>query len=166
MEDRTIQVAIDQFKFLIKEYSFELYQEIDTDWGWKLGYKNSTTGVLIKYEYREAYLFISVHMLEDGQILKSPRSIDDNTKIFGFSLDDIIRIENKTDLLAPLFTYDSISIFQNNEDGFSKYIKAFAVNLKKYGYKILNGDFDIFPQIEKSLNLEQRNINKLISPII
>ena len=56
-------IAKEQFSFLIDEYSCKLIECLEKDWGYNLVYKNKTTYIKIMYEYREAYILITLYKL-------------------------------------------------------------------------------------------------------
>lgn len=142
-------IAQEQFKFLTSEYGFRLSKCDKEDWGYELIYLNDTTGVKITYEYREAYVFIMLYQLIDGELRENPRSIDDNTILHGYGLDDLIGLRNSQALIKPAFEYGEQSEYYDEEKGLLLYVSAFAENLKIYAKDILGGDFTVFPELDK-----------------
>ena len=76
-------LAKQQFSFLESEYNFRLSRCDKEDWGYELIYMSDSTGVKITYEYREAYIFIMLYKLIDGDLKENPRNINDNTILYG-----------------------------------------------------------------------------------
>jgi hypothetical protein len=142
-------IAQEQFKFLVSEYDFRLSKCEKEDWGYELIYLNDTTGVKITYEYREAYVFITLYQLEDGELRENPRNIEDNTTLYGYGLDDLIGVRNPQALIKPAFEYGEQSEYYDKEKGLLLYVSAFAENLKTYAKDILGGDFTVFPELDK-----------------
>lgn len=142
-------IAKEQFKFLQLEYGFKLLNCEKEDWGYELIYQNITTGVKITYEFSEAYIFIMLYQLVDGNIKENPRNIENDTKLLGFGLDDLINLRSPQDLIKPAYEYGEASIYYNKHDGLLLYVSAFADNLKKYAKDILSGDFAVFPQLDQ-----------------
>jgi len=142
-------IAQEQFKFLESEYGFRLLKCEKEDWGYELIYLNNKTGVKITYEYREAYIFIMLYQLEDGKIVENPKSIDGNATLYGYAMEDLINLRNPDALIKPAYEYGEQSEYYDKENGLSLYVSAFASNLKKYAKDVLDGNFTIFPELEK-----------------
>ena len=142
-------IAKEQFSFLESEYNFRLSKCDKEDWGYELIYMSDTTGVKITYEYREAYIFIILYQLIDGDIQENPRNIQDNTILYGYGLDDIIGLHNPEDLVKPAYEYGEQSEYYDKDKGLSLFTSAFTNNLKTYGKDVLDGNFEIFPELDK-----------------
>ena len=142
------KVVQEKFKFLEKVYNCRCIKSIKENWGCKVIYINETTGVKITYEYREAYIFITLYKLLNGVLIENPGVINEDTLLYGFDLDDIINISNPTDLIKPTYEYSNNSVYHNKNNGFKLYISDFAKNLEKYGNDVLSGNFEIFKEIE------------------
>lgn len=158
MKNRSFDIiAKEQFSFLESEYNFRLSICNREDWGYNLIYMNDTTGVKITYEYREAYIFIMLYRLVDGSLQENPRSIEDNTILYGYGLDDIISMSNPKDLIMPAYEYGEQSKYYDKEKGLHLYTSAFSNNLKVYGKSVLNGNFEIFPRLDEIVKERVRN---------
>ena len=142
-------IAQEQFKFLESEYDFILSKCEKEDWGYELIYMNDTTGVKITYEYREAYVFILLYQLDDGELQENPRDIEENTTLYGYGLDDLISLRNPPALIKPAYEYGEQSEYYDEEKGLLLYVSAFAENLKIYAEDILGGDFTVFLELDK-----------------
>ncbi len=142
-------IAKEQFHFLESEFNFRLSKSENEEWGYQLLYLNDSTGVKITYEYREAYIFIMLYKLKDGCLVENPRNIEENTSLNGFALDDVIILRNPEDIIKPTYEYDEDSEFFQEDDGLSRYTAAFAEYLKKHGADMLDGDFNLFPELDK-----------------
>lgn len=138
------------FQFLIEDYHFGIISQSDEEWGHKMVLKNATTGVEIIYEVREAYINIMLYRLLNGEIRENTSSaIRNNETINGFNLDYIVNIRNPNDLIRPAYEYGEYSEFHEENYGLYKYISKFSDNIKKHAEDILNGDFDLFNQLDK-----------------
>lgn len=157
------EILINEFDFLVQEFNFYLESIKKEKWGYELVYLNQTTGVIITYEFQEAYVFIVLYRLINGRIIKNLRSIEPETKLNGFSLDDIISFHNPQALIRPTYEYDSTSKYHNSLLGLKSYVSDFASNLKEYAFEILNGNFRIFDLIDgivKERFLQYHNLKK------
>ncbi len=143
------QIAKELFNFLIADYSFKLAECREEEWGYNLIYMNNTTGVKIVYEFREAYIFIMLYKLVDGKLIENPRSIKDDTVLYGYGLDDIVNLKNAKDSMKPTYEYGDESEYYDKENGMTLYVLKFADNLRKYANEVLNGNFDIFMKVDK-----------------
>ena len=142
-------ISKEQFSFLESEYNFRLSKCEKEDWGYELIYLNDTTGVKITYEYREAYIFIMLYKLIEGDLKENPRNIENNTVLYGYGLDDMIMLRNPDDLIKPTYEYDEQSKYFKENDELFLYVAAFSDNLKTYAKDVLSGDFEIFPELDK-----------------
>lgn len=152
-------ISKEQFQFLELEYGFKIKKCKKEDWGYELIYLNITTGVKIVYEFREAYIFISLYKLVNGNFIENPKSIESDMEIHGYGLDDIINLRNSKALIKPAYQYGEESKFYNKDRGLMLFIKAFANNLKEYAADVLAGEFKIF-QETKLIVRERANKNK------
>jgi len=143
------QIAKEQFGFLITDCEFKLVGCREEEWGYNLIYLNSTTGVKIIYEFREAYIFIMLYKLVDGKLIENPRNISDDTVLYGYGLDDIVNLKNSKDSMKPTYEYGDESEYYDKENGMTLYVSKFADNLRKYANEVLNGNFEIFMKVDK-----------------
>ena len=144
------KIAKNRFKFLELEYKFLLTEKTKKDWGgYELIYQNSCTGVKIVYEFKEAYIFITLFKLVDGELIENPLTFDENSILFGYGLDDVIRLRNPLALIKPAYEYSVDTKYHDKDTGLDSYVSDFADNLKKYANDILIGDFSLFKDLHK-----------------
>lgn len=143
------QIIIDEFSFLKNDCGFRLMNTVKESWGLELEFVNSTTGIILNYEFREAYLQVFIYKLVDGKIIKNPRCINDATRLTGFCLDDILSLKNPRVIVKPAYEYGEQSEYFTTNNGMTTYIKKFAENLRDYASDLFKGDFSIFPELEK-----------------
>jgi hypothetical protein len=142
------ELAKEQFKFLKLDFECILSECKKENWGYELIYLNKTTAVKIVYEFREAYIFINLYQLVNGNLIDNPSTITANTHLHGYSLDDIITHKNRSALIQPVYQYHETSEYYDSQTGLALYVSAFANNLKEYGADILLGNFKIFSQLD------------------
>lgn len=142
-------ITKEQFKFLESNFGFRLSKCDKEDWGYELIYLNKTTGVKITYEFREAYIFIMLYKLVNGNLQENPRSIQEDTILYSYGLDDIISLRNSQALIKPAYQYGEESEYYDKEKGLMLYVSAFAHNLKEYAADVLSGDFQIFNEVDR-----------------
>lgn len=142
-------ITKEQFKFLESNFGFRLSKCDKEDWGYELIYLNKTTGVKITYEFREAYIFIMLYKLVNGNLQENPSSIQEDTILYSYGLDDIISLRNSQALIKPAYQYGEESEYYDKEKGLMLYVSAFAHNLKEYAADVLSGDFQIFNEVDR-----------------
>ena len=72
----------------------------------------------------------------------------------------MIILRNPDDLIKPTYEYDEQSEYFKENDGLSLYVAAFAGNLKAYAKDILNGDFTVFPDLDKIVKERIKKYNQ------
>jgi len=137
------------FSFLFTEYNFTIISSKSENWGYKLVAQNSTTGIEIIDEFREAYIQIYLYKLVDGEIIRnSVYTIKTNEPIEGFELGWIIELKNPKAQIKPAYEYEIDSPFFDEKNGRKNYANFVASRLKEYASDILNGDFSSFSALD------------------
>lgn len=143
------QVVKKAFEYLVNDYGFSLAKSRKVAGGYEILFTNKTTGVLIEYEFREAYVFVMVYRLVNGIFVANPRPIKSDTVMNGFSLDDILALRNPDAMMKPAYEYGTESEFYNQASGLGLYVRKFAENLRNYASEMLGGDFQLFDKLEE-----------------
>jgi hypothetical protein len=138
----------DKFDFLVREFDFKIQKVENLSGGSEFIYLNKMCGVQITYEFREAYLFVTIFKLQQGRLIDNPRPFLLQSKATGVSLDDVIAIKHPGSRMKPVYEYGKNSEFYDEKLGLNRYIAHFAKNLREYGSELLRGDFRIFENIE------------------
>ena len=148
-EDELEQVFEETFDFLKNEYGFNTLLSKREDWGYYFTAINLTTGIEIKYEFKEAFIQIVIYKLIDGKIVKNiTKAIKNNETITGFSLEWILALKNPEAQIKPAYEYGIESKFYEKENGLKNYASIFAERLKEYASDILKGDFSVFSTLD------------------
>ena len=142
------QIVKEEFDYLIKDYGFSLVKCKKVGAGYEILFKNKTTGVKIDYEFREAYIFVTIYRLRNGKLVENPRYIKPDSVIHGFSLDDILALRNPQAIVRPAYEYPADSEFYDPVRGLTLYVRKFAQNLREYASELLEGDFRLFDKLE------------------
>jgi len=153
MKNEFVDKIRESFLYLETKYNFKPIKSEKDPFGVYVLYKNSTTAVNIRYEWREKKLFILLIRLIDGQIPEYPHFIKPDTELNQFYFDDVITLV----LDRPLKKNE-----MDSEMDFEKSIKFYSKALEKYGRKILSGDFSMFSELDKivkkrAADLEEQN---------
>ena len=148
-EEELEQVFEEAFDFLKNEYGFNTLLSKREDWGYYFTAINLTTGIEIKYEFKEAFIQIVIYKLIDGKIVKNiTKAIKNNETITGFSLEWILALKNPEAQIKPAYEYGIESKFYEKENGLKNYASIFAERLKEYASDILKGDFSVFSTLD------------------
>ena len=137
------------FDFLKNEYGFNTVLSKREDWRYYFTAINSTTGVEIKYEFKETVIQIVIYRLIDGKIVKNiTNAIKNNEPITGFSLEWILALKNPEAQIKPAYEHGIKSAFYEKENGLKNYASIVAERLKEYASDILKGDFSVFNTLD------------------
>jgi hypothetical protein len=131
----------DKFKFLKTDYEFEPVSTIDDPDFYKVILKNSTTGIAIIYEYRDANVFIYLYKLINGQIIEDKLPIVEREPLNSIELSYIVQYRDSEKLTVPLYDDSSTS--------FEDLITKLASNLRMFADDVLRGDFSIYLKVDK-----------------
>lgn len=137
-------LCINEFKFLFEEYGFKKVKEIVDNWYYKLYLKNNTTGIIITFEKRDFYVFVQLCRLYNGEIQNDPVIIRAKTCINNFDYENLLLLRSPESIYP---SHKSETVF---DDSLIKIIiKHHAEKIKKYATDVLDGNFQIFKEIEK-----------------
>ena len=153
------QIVLEQFNFLINDYGFKLVKKREENWGYDIVFLSATTGVRIIYEIREAYIFIKLYRLVNGELVENPCPIIENSVLNVFSLGDIVTIRNPDATMKPAYQYGVDSEFYDEENGLTLYVSKFADNLKNYAEDVLTGNFGIFTELDTIVKERAKTIH-------
>lgn len=159
MKKKELEIIFEEtFGFLLTDYNFCISFSKQEGWGYHLIATNSTTGIEIEYEFKEAFIQIYLYKLVDGKIVKNVSSaIKNDEPIMGFGLGWIIQLVNPTDKIRPAYEYKEEPSFYDNKNGLRNYASFIASKLKRYASDILKGDFSLFGDLD---TLVKENYNK------
>jgi len=106
-------------------------------------YQNETTAVEVSLEWMEQYLYVRLCQLVAGKIKENPTIIKQDTKLYCFNLENLLLLTDPALIVKP----DT-----NQELTFSQLEKTlchYAGAVEKYAFGVLNGNFEVFPQLER-----------------
>lgn len=149
------------FDFLEREYGFFKIASSKEDWGYHLILINSTTGIEINYEFKEALIQVIVYRLIDGKIKKNITSaIRSGEPITGFSLEWILALRNPEAQIKPAYEYGINSQFYEKNTGLKNYADIVAKSLKEYASDMLKGDFTVFDTLDTKVREHYKSYYK------
>lgn len=142
------EIVKSEFSFLVEEFGFCLADIKKTAMGYDALFTNDTTAVRISYEFREAYLFVTIYRLIHGKFVDNPRPIHHNSVLTGFALDDVLTLRNPAAAMKPAYAYGVTSEYYHPERGLKLFVGKFADNLKRFAADMLRGDFRLFKELD------------------
>jgi predicted small secreted protein len=155
------QVFKETFDFLKIDYGFSTILSKKEKWGYFFVAANATTGIEIKYEFKEAFIQIVIYRLVNGKIVKNiTNAIKNNEPITGFSLEWILALKNQEAQIKPVYEYGIKSTFYEKENGFKNYASIVAERLKEYASDILKGDFSVFDDLDIMIKENYKNYHQ------
>ena len=147
MKKNIKEIVSEQFDFLIKDFKFQLLSFTESNGGLCARFINEYCGVCIKYEFREAFVFITLHQVVEGKIAENQRPFTSDSKINAIPLDDVLAIKNPAAMIKPAYAYGANSEYYDKEHGLELYVSRFSHNLREYAADVLTGDLEIFSKI-------------------
>ncbi|TGM94954.1 hypothetical protein [Leptospira licerasiae] len=143
--NRYESVIIDEFKLLKDQYGISLVEIKSEDWGVKCKYIGEVVGVSVLFEFREAYINVTINRLQNGRIIPDVYPLIKGAKVNNINLDFFVMHIDKKRMVKPL--YDSTSDYYGKENAFEIMTARTAKNLYDLCGDILNGDFDLFEEV-------------------
>lgn len=140
---------------MLDEYGFSILNEKKEDWGYILEEKNTTTGIRVVYEFKEAHVKIMLYQLVDGKIVDNTiHAIQSGEKISGFSLEHIVAFLNPEEVQCIVFPAENVV---DEQDDLQNYLFELNTKLRKYASSILLGDFSLFDELDTRVKQEYQN---------
>jgi len=128
------------FGSILSDYNFRLVSNKKENWGYRFEAINPTTGIEVKYEFREAYIQVILYKLINGQIVRNTMSaITNDDSIAGFSLEWIIALKKPEAQIKSAYDYGL---------NLNDYALIVAGRLREYGGDVLSGDFSSFGALD------------------
>lgn len=144
MIDYFISICPEIFHFLEEDFAFSIAEIKRDRFGAGIIYKNLTTGIEIRFEPRECYVFITLNRLINGNlpVYKDLKEYDgDFTNRFDF--DDLI------DFRMPSLSIERKLSISFTQADLKKILLLKSYNLQTYCSDILRGDFEVFNELAK-----------------
>lgn len=148
-DDKFIDICLDNFKFLIRDYQFKnLKPKIDSQ-GINVIYKSKLSGVTIRLEPRENLVFVMLHRLKNNRIPPYPVFIKKETTLDTFYLDNLIDIRNASGRNVEIINRSRKN--RNGDINLTETLKAYANVLKDVAKDVLNGDHAVFEELNRKV---------------
>ena len=142
------EIARQAFAFLEDEYGFSIQSSPIRGGGDSLTYTNITKGVAVKLEYEraDAFVFVVVYQLVNGEMRDNAWPITDDSAIHCFDFNDVLPDDEK---MKPAYLYGEGSRYFDENEGLARFVTDFAVRLRKHGGAVLSGDFSVLAEVER-----------------
>jgi hypothetical protein len=139
------------FRFLQDNYGFKVIGAERERYGVFVTYANPSTGVRISYEPRAGGIFVLLGRLsKGGELPRYPIFIHHDTPLEAFHLDDLLSIR-APDLQSTSKPWKALTVAQVETK-----LHELSETLQHHASDILQGDFAIFPELEKLVKARQR----------
>jgi len=140
------KICLKSFHFLSDEFGFK-HVKTETDiYSCVITYKNKTTAIEISLEqYNMPGVWVLIYRLIDGEIPEYAAVTRPETVINSFYLPDIVSLRSSSSISDK----EIKDILHPKRKELEVVLEKYAKSLKKYAPDILQGDFKIFPQLEK-----------------
>jgi hypothetical protein len=139
--DEFFEIGEKEFRFLVDEFGFKKRANKTDVEVYRLPYENGTTKVEIGLEWRDQYVYVLLGRRDVKKPRRLPRPED---KLIAFNLEDLLKLRTGK--------------YAIDEDRFGKaltrkdikeLLSTYARGLREHAADILQGDFTVFPELEK-----------------
>ncbi len=137
-----ISVTLDVFAFL-QDYRFFLDRYDDAKNECSVRFKNTTTGVEVRYEVPNPPTVSLARLSKNGQFTRDQYGLK------------FLICER-----CPQFEPDCNSSRSSPEAGFEDLLQSYAAILKGYANDVLDGDFSVFRHLDRHVRTEMRRLRK------
>lgn len=125
------------FHFLEEDYNFKVLETTQQPYI-SVIYKNSTTAVKVGYEPRDRGVFVLLIRLVAGEIPPYPIHLQHTERLNMFYLDDLVALRSKD-------SESSATRVRSPKENIARAAGA----LRTYATDVLNGEFDVFVELDK-----------------
>lgn len=144
LRDDFIEICEREFKFLVKEFGFKKTKtKTDTD-TFRIQYENSTTTVEAGVEWREQYFYVVIGRRDRKKTKAKDRMPRPEDELVSFNLEDLLTLRVPGYIVSSGYFAQKLTR-KDVERIMGKYAQA----LRKHAADVLQGDFTIFPELEK-----------------
>jgi hypothetical protein len=142
--DEFFEIGEKEFRFLVDEFGFKK-RAIKTDVEvYRLPYENGTTKVEIGLEWRDQYVYVLLGRREAKKTKNARRLPRPEDELMAFNLEDLLKLRTgkyaiDEDRFGRALTRKDIKAI----------LSTYARGLREHAPDVLQGDFSIFPELEK-----------------
>ena len=142
LRDDFIEICEREFEFLVDEFGFKRTStKTDSDTP-RIRYENTTTTVEAGVEWREQYFYVAIGRGDRKRPKdRMPRPEDE---IFTFNLEDLLTLRVPGYVVSPGYFGQKLT-----RKDIQRIMGGYARALREHAGDVLQGDFSIFPELEK-----------------
>lgn len=144
--DNLLELLFGKFQYLVKKYGFVVDEKIYDVNEVGIIFKNDTLAISVIYEYRSAYLNITLHRLVGGVIENDKYPFRYGVSLNNVGMDFIVKYKDESRLARSL--YDAKCEFKNKESSLEDIASLQSANLEEFCGEVLNGDFSLFAEVD------------------
>jgi len=136
--DEFFKLGEKEFQFLVDEFGFKKKAK-KTDVGvYRVPYENETTKVEVGFDWRDQYLYV----LLGRRDRKPPQRRED--ELIAFGLEDLVKLRTGNYAVDQERFGKALTLKDVKE-----IVSTYARALREHAADVLQGDFSIFPELEK-----------------
>lgn len=147
-----IEICERDFEFLVEEFGFKKTKtktDVDTP---RIRYENDTTMVEVGVEWRELYFYVVIGRRDRKKTSEKDRMPRPEDELVSFNLEDLLTLR------VPGYIVSSGYFGQKlNRKDIERIMGKYAQELRKHAADVLQGDFTIFPELEKIVRKRMRD---------
>ena len=152
LTDEFFEIGEKEFQFLVDEFGFRKRARKREAGVYSLLYETKTTDVELSFEWRDQYIGVSLGRRDrkppEGRL---PRPEDE---LLGFSLADLLKLRT-----------GKYAIDENRfgraltRKDIKEILSTYARGLQKHAADVLQGDFSVFPKLEKIVRKRMKDLD-------
>lgn len=158
-------ICEEELRSLLDEYGLTKARVVDPGgyMYYTIIFQNETSALRVYFEWRDVYLSLQICRLVNGEVQEGLQPF--NLEWTSFAVEDLLTVRAPDYDQAPLLVSRSSEDFKGETailEEVRRELKIYAAALSAYGRDILEGDFTIFPQLDK---LAKQKVKKRMTEI-
>lgn len=144
LRDDFIEICEREFNYLVEEFGFKKTStktDVDTP---RIRYENSTTMVEAGVEWREQYFYVAIGRRDRKKTKAKDRMPRPEDEIVTFNLEDLLTLRVSGYIVSSGYFGQKLT-----RKDIERIMRNYARALREHAADVLQGDFAIFPELEK-----------------
>jgi hypothetical protein len=142
--DEFFEIGEKEFQFLVDEFGFNKKANKTDVEVYRLPYENETTKVEVGFDWREQYIYVLLGRRDGKKPEGKPIMPRPEDEIVAFNLEDLLKLRTGKYAIAQ----DRFGRALTRKD-IKEILSTYAGALREHAGDVLQGDFSIFPELEK-----------------
>ena len=144
LTEEFFKIAEKEFQFLVDEFGFKKRARKKDAGVYSLLYETKMTEVGIGFEWRDQYIYVGLGRRDRKAPQEKGRLPRPEDELTSFDLEDVLKLRTgkyaiDEDRFGRALTLKDVK----------EILSTYARGLRKHGPDVLQGDFSIFPELEK-----------------